>query len=119
MPDFYISSEIFPSASTDFLWNQFYHQTWSSFCWECETSNGFLLNDVLRTGPQQLINIFDIIYQFRRYKLVFLWDTRQMYRQMKIAQLDQPYPVVIWHSDKPHPLKFWKLTIGTYAITGN
>lgn len=80
----------------------------------CRTSNGLSLNDVLLTGANLLIDIFEVLLYFRRYRSVFLTDITKMFRQIFIHPDDKKFQRILWIDHKGH-ISTSELTTVTYG----
>lgn len=83
------------------------------------TSTNVSLNQILHSGPKLQNNLMDIIFNFRRYSIVFTCDIRQMFRQIRMHEDDQKYQLIYWREDPDLPLETYQLTTVTYGMTSS
>lgn len=83
------------------------------------TSTNVSLNQILHSGPKLQNNLMDIIFNFRRYPIVFTCDIRQMFRQILMHEDDQKYQLIYWREDPSLPLETYQLTTVTYGMTSS
>lgn len=81
-----------------------------------KTSTNVSLNDILLTGSKLQMNIFDVLFHFRRHNIVFTCDIRQMYRQIRIHPEDQRFQLIFWRSDSSVPLSAFFLETVTFGM---
>lgn len=81
------------------------------------TTTGISLNDILFQGAKLHNEIPDIILHFRRHKIVFSCDIKQMFRQIVVHEDDQPLQLIYWREDPTLPLKIYQLTTVTYGMS--
>ena len=58
--------------------------------------NGNSLNDVLKTGPNLLTPLFDILVKFRKHKVVLLADIKQAFLQIEIDEKHRDFLRFLW-----------------------
>lgn len=83
-----------------------------------KTSNGQSLNDTLLTGPVLQDNLVGILIRWRTHKIVIKADIAQMYRQVLVDSIHQPYQRIVWRSKCTDPIQDYQLrtvTFGTAA----
>ncbi|XP_072153714.1 uncharacterized protein [Bemisia tabaci] len=81
-----------------------------------KTSTGESLNSVLHTGPSLLKDIRDVLMGFRRHKVVFSCDIRQMYLQIALHPEDRRYHLVLWRPNKEAPVQIYQLNRVTFGV---
>lgn len=80
-----------------------------------KTSTGYSLNDVLHSGPKIQQDLTDILIRWRKHRVALTADIEKMYRQIKIAEEDQPYHKIVWRFSKDEPIQEFQLTTLTYG----
>ncbi|XP_045460360.1 uncharacterized protein LOC123670835 [Harmonia axyridis] len=80
-----------------------------------KTSTGYSLNDVLHSGPKIQQDLTDILFRWRKHRVALTADIEKMYRQIKIAEEDQPYHKIVWRFSKDEPIQEFQLTTSTYG----
>ncbi|XP_036329713.1 uncharacterized protein LOC118741847 [Rhagoletis pomonella] len=83
----------------------------------CRTTNGLSLNDQLLVGPTIQRDLFDIILNFRKYKLGFTGDIEKMYRQILVDPDDQSLQRILWRRSNDEPIKEYNLKTVTYGTS--
>ncbi|XP_046735020.1 uncharacterized protein LOC124404736 [Diprion similis] len=78
------------------------------------SSTGCSLNDLMHTGPNLMLNIFDLLIWIRRYKYLFATDITKMYRQIKIHPADWILQRILW-MDVQGLEAHYQLTTVTYG----
>ncbi|XP_046746410.1 uncharacterized protein LOC124411360 [Diprion similis] len=78
------------------------------------SSTGYSLNDLMHTGPNLMLNIFDLLIWIRRYKYLFATDITKMYRQIKIHPADWDLQRILW-MDEQGLEAHYQLTTVTYG----
>jgi len=84
-----------------------------------KTSTNVSLNDILLTGSKLQVNIFDVLFHFRRHNVVFTCDIRQMYRQIRIHPEDQRFQIIFWRNDSSLPLETYFLETVTFGMNSS
>ncbi|XP_074100548.1 uncharacterized protein LOC141528398 [Cotesia typhae] len=81
------------------------------------TSSGLSLNDIMHTGPNLLINIFDILITSRRHRFFFITDVAKMYRQVLVHPDDRHLQQILWFNPDGDitPYMLTTVTYGTRA----
>ncbi|XP_048483851.1 uncharacterized protein LOC125489994 [Plutella xylostella] len=82
----------------------------------CVTSTGVSLNQCLHTGPKLQRDITDILFNFRRHKIIFICDVKQMFRQTVIDESDRKYQLILWWESPDQPLLTYELCTNTYGL---
>lgn len=80
-----------------------------------KTSTGCSLNDLMYRGPNLQQNLQTLLIQWRQYKYAYTADIEKMYRQILVAQCDQPLQKIVWRESPKQPLKSYQLTTVTYG----
>ncbi|XP_058449054.1 uncharacterized protein LOC131429015 [Malaya genurostris] len=83
----------------------------------CKTTSGFSLNDLLLKGPTVQDDMILTILRFRAKAVVVTADITKMYRQIWVAEEDQPLQRVLWRNSPSEPLCTYELTTVTYGTT--
>ena len=83
----------------------------------CKTTDGTSLNDLLYKGPKLQNDITDVIFKWRNYKIAFVADVSQMYRQFWIDEQHQEYQRVLWRFKRSDPISEYKLTTVTFGVS--
>ncbi|XP_074107213.1 uncharacterized protein LOC141532660 [Cotesia typhae] len=81
------------------------------------TSSGLSLNDIMHTGPNLLINIFDVLITSRRHRFFFITDVAKMYRQVLVHPDDRHLQQILWFNPDGDitPYMLTTVTYGTRA----
>ena len=80
-----------------------------------KTSTGLSLNDTLMIGPKLQDDLFAILVRFRAYQYVLSADINKMYRQILVAEVDQPYQSIAWRYNQLEPISIYQLKTVTYG----
>lgn len=62
------------------------------------TSNGVSLNDILLSGPRLQNDIRSVLLNFRRHRICFSADVRQMFLMIDLHESDRVYQTILWPS---------------------
>ncbi|XP_017486855.1 PREDICTED: uncharacterized protein LOC108375268 [Rhagoletis zephyria] len=62
----------------------------------CSTSNGRVLNSILRIGPNLQDDIVTILSRFRTHQYVLMADIAKMYRQIIVDPRDAKWQCILW-----------------------
>ncbi|XP_074107206.1 uncharacterized protein LOC141532652 [Cotesia typhae] len=81
------------------------------------TSSGLSLNDIMHTGPNLRINIFDVLITSRRHRFFFITDVAKMYRQVLVHPDDRHLQQILWFNPDGDitPYMLTTVTYGTRA----
>ncbi|XP_037931348.1 uncharacterized protein LOC119666139 [Teleopsis dalmanni] len=82
-----------------------------------KTTNGKSLNEILHTGPKLQLDIFQLLIKWRLWKYVMTADIEKMYRQVLVAEEDQPYQTILWREDPEKPIEEFVLKTVTYGTS--
>ncbi|RVE40681.1 hypothetical protein evm_014670 [Chilo suppressalis] len=82
----------------------------------CKTTNGVSLNQCLHSGEALQNDITKILMNFRRHRVVFTTDVKQMFRMTWIHPEDRRYQLILWRSDPSQELKVYELNTNTYGL---
>lgn len=63
------------------------------------TSYGVSLNSALLKGPDQLCSLFEILLQFRKYRIGITGDIREMFHQVQIREEDRACQRFFWNNE--------------------
>lgn len=83
------------------------------------TSSGTSLNSILQAGPKLHNDIPSIILGFRRHRIVFTCDIRQMFRNIWLHPEDRNLQLIYWRNDPCKPLQIFKLCTVTYGMASS
>lgn len=83
------------------------------------SSSGLSLNSILHSGPKLHNDIPSIIMGFRRHRIVFTCDIRQMFRNIWVHPEDLNLQLIFWRSDDSQPLQTYRLTTVTYGMASS
>ncbi|XP_043276054.1 uncharacterized protein [Venturia canescens] len=78
------------------------------------TSSGRSVNDIMHTGPNLLLDVFDVLIWIRHHRHIFATDVTKMYRQIKVYEDDWDLQRILWvdeHLNEAH----YQLTTVTYG----
>ena len=75
------------------------------------------MNDNLLVGPNIHPELFDILIQFRSYKLPITADITKMYRQILVNDADRDYQLILWRSSKQDLIQILRLKTVTYGTS--
>ncbi|XP_017478258.1 PREDICTED: uncharacterized protein LOC108368030 [Rhagoletis zephyria] len=81
----------------------------------CSTSNGRVLNSILRVGPNLQDDIVTILLRFRTHRYVLMADTAKMYRQIIVDPRDAKWQCILWRNTPNEPLATYQLQTVTYG----
>ncbi|XP_072158658.1 uncharacterized protein [Bemisia tabaci] len=81
-----------------------------------KTTSGKSLNDILHNGPSLISHIRDLLLKFRRHKIVFSCDIKQMYLQISMDPTHRRYHLVLWRPDENSPLRIYQMTTVTFGV---
>ncbi|XP_034944034.1 uncharacterized protein [Chelonus insularis] len=79
-----------------------------------QTSSSISLNNVLHTGAQLQVDIFDVLSWIRRHKIIFSSDITTMFRQINVYSADWDLQRILW-LDEQNNLDPYQLTTVTYG----
>lgn len=74
------------------------------------------LNDVLHAGPNLQQDLFLILCRFRTYQHVLNADIAKMFRQIRVAEEDTKYQLILWRENKNSPIDTYQLQTVTYGL---
>ncbi|XP_008559720.1 uncharacterized protein LOC103579932 [Microplitis demolitor] len=79
------------------------------------TSSGLSLNNIMHTGPNLLVNIFDVLISSRQHRFIFITDVTKMNRQILVHEQDQNLQQILWFDEEGNisPFKLATVTYGT------
>ncbi|XP_055634106.1 uncharacterized protein LOC129774399 [Toxorhynchites rutilus septentrionalis] len=83
----------------------------------CSSDTGVSLNDALMVGPQVQDDLLSIILRFRIPQFAIIADIEKMYRQILVAEADQPLQRIVWRDSPTQPLQTYQLTTVTYGTS--
>jgi len=83
------------------------------------TSSGLSLNSILHAGPKLHNDIPSIILGFRRHRIVFTCDIRQMFRNILLHPDDRNLQLIYWRDDPSKPLQIFQLCTVTYGMASS
>ena len=78
--------------------------------------SGISLNDLLLTGQNLLLNLFDLVCRWRSYQYVFAADMENMYRQIWVHPGDRKFQTILWRSDPLKDMQAFQLATITYGL---
>ena len=81
-----------------------------------KTTNGVSLNDLLCTGPNLLPELPDLICSWRRYKIAFVADIKQMFRQIVVDARDRRFQTIVWRFSPGDCVGVYELNAVTYGL---
>ncbi|XP_014216313.1 uncharacterized protein LOC106645067 [Copidosoma floridanum] len=77
------------------------------------------LNEYLHIGPNLLVNLADLIADWRNYRYVFTADIAKMFRQVSVHPNDQLYQAILWRDNQSKPLRVYFLTTVAYGLASS
>ncbi|XP_036327163.1 uncharacterized protein LOC118739764 [Rhagoletis pomonella] len=83
----------------------------------CSTSNGRVLNSILRVGPNLQDDIVTILLRFRTHRYVLMADIAKMYRQIIVDPRDAKWQCILWRNTPNEPLATYQLQTVTYGTS--
>lgn len=83
----------------------------------CATSSGLSVNDIMHTGPNLLLEIFDVLIWLRHHRHLFATDITKMYRQVNVHKDDWNLQRILWvdQHNTEIPYCLTTVTYGTKA----
>lgn len=72
-------------------------------------SNGMCLNDVLITGPDLLKSLQGVILRFRRGKIGFVGDIKEMFNRIWISEADSWSQCFVYRSSPSEPVETFRM----------
>lgn len=80
----------------------------------CQTSTGSSINELMHTGPNLLLNVFDVLIRIRQHRHLFATDITMMYRQIQVHPDDWNLQRILWIDEELQETSF-QLTTVTYG----
>lgn len=80
----------------------------------CQPSSRLSINDLMHTGPNLLLDIFDVLIRMRQQRHLFATDITKMYRQIQVHPDDWNLQRILWIDDNHQETSF-QLTTVTYG----
>ena len=77
------------------------------------------INDCLHAGPKLQADIFDVLFRWRQYRIVFSADIVKMFRQIEISPEDQHLQRILWRASNTEPIGFYNLTTVTSGLVNS
>jgi hypothetical protein len=82
----------------------------------CKTSNGKSLNDILHTGKNLQMEIFNVLLNLRLFPIVVNADIRQMYLQIKVQEEHKCYQRILYRFDSEASLQTYQFERVTFGM---
>lgn len=74
----------------------------------CKTSSGLSINDVLHSGENLQGDLFNIILNFRLFKIALSADCRQMFLQIVMRESDRKYQRILYRFHPQEPITVYE-----------
>lgn len=84
-----------------------------------KTKSHLSLNDCLLPGPKLQSDLVRLLVQFRMHKFIIATDIKQMFRQIQISPVDQPFQLIVWRDNPDQPFQIFKINTVTYGLTSS
>ena len=81
----------------------------------CKTTTGYSLNDCLLVGPKCQDDWFNILIEFRMFKIAMSADVAAMYRPVELSLDDCDLHRTLWRKNPTEPILSYRMTWVTYG----
>ncbi|XP_031632584.1 uncharacterized protein LOC116346586, partial [Contarinia nasturtii] len=82
-----------------------------------KTSNGKSFNEQVAVGKISQPKIFNLLMRWRKYKIAVVADIEKMYKQIRIADDQQKYQMILWRNNPSETIGEYALTTVTFGVT--
>lgn len=81
-----------------------------------KSSNGLSLNDTVAVGKIRQPKMLELLVGWRKYKIAVIGDIEKMYKQIRVADDQQKFLLVLWRNECSKKIEIYALTTVTFGV---